>query len=195
MAWYSISVAIVGWLVGSLVVTKLRGKLLSKPFVVLVLICSTLGAAAVQYIVYRSIESVHRLSGAHFIGVTSLRIKDDAEFIKKYLTKSDGSQPASQDLDWGGTFKSKAEEISETLAAIQKNSYISENYAVWSGDIEFRRGQLDRVAERTAIAVEGRPRQINVNTYLEALDLTAKSLDNLSSEMRSRRPELYYTNH
>lgn len=195
MDWHSVGVAIVGWLVGTLVVTQLRGKMLSKPFVVLVLIFSTLGAAAVQYIVYRGVESAHRLSGAHFVGVTSLRIKDDAEFIKKYLAKSDGTQSASPELDWVGTFKSKAEDISVTLAAVQKNSFISENYSVWSGDIEFRRSQLDRAAERTAIAVEGKPRQIIVNAYLEALDLTAKSLDNLSIEMRSRRPELYYTNH
>ncbi len=99
MAWLSLSVAIVGWLVGSFVVLTFRGKHVSRRFAVLALILSTFGAGAVQYVLYRGVERTKRLSGAHLVGVTSVRMQDDSDFIRKYLTASDSQQLRRQDID------------------------------------------------------------------------------------------------
>ena len=91
------------------------------------------------------------------------------------------------------TFKWKAADISATLAPIERNDFIRNNYSVWIGDLDFRRDELDRTAERVVAAQPGSPRQSTVASYLDSMDLTVNLLDGLAHEMRSRRPEVYYT--
>jgi len=120
-------------------------------------------------------------------------MQDDSDFIRKYLTASDSQELRRQDIDWVVTFKAKSADISATLAAVERNGYIRENYSVWLGDLEFRRDQLDRIAQRTARAAEGKPRQTNVESYLKGIDQTVNLLDGLERQMKTRQPNLYYS--
>ncbi len=197
MEWFPFSVAAVGWLIGSLGVLSVRGKHLSRRFAILMLLFSTLGAGVVQYMLVTGVRRTERLSAAHLVGVTSFRLQDDAEFIRLHLTASTGGaddEPRSRtDIDWGGTFRAKATDISATLASVEKNAYIQSNYSVSIGDLEFRRDQLERAAERVETVQVGKPRQTSMEFYLECIDLTVNQLDNLAREMRSRAPEAYYS--
>ncbi len=195
MIWLPFTVAIVGWLVGSIVVLTIRGVYLSRRFAILVLLCSTLGAGIVQYVLLMGVRRTERLSGAHLVGVTSLQLQEDAALIRRYLYSSAGKtedeQGSGANLDWSGSFKEKAADVSATLAAVEKNVYIRDNYSVWMGDIEFRRKQLDRVAKRITTLQAGTPRQTNLTLYQRCVDLTVNVLDDLAHEMRSRRPGAY----
>jgi len=196
MAWMALLALAVAWLLALLIVIAVRGKHLSWQFCILVLLCTTLGAGAVQYSLSVGICKIERLSAAHLVGVSSLRLKDDAEFIQNYLVaplaNGNGNQGDDAHIDWVGTFQMKARDISATFASVERNAFIRTNYSVWMADIEFHRGQLDRLAKHIVTVDEAIPRRTSVESYLVGLESAAELLDRLADEMRSRPPEAYY---
>ncbi len=122
------------WLVGSLVVTKTSGEIAVET------ICSSgldlqhfRRCRDTIYMCIAAFESVHRLSGAQIIGVTSLTIKDDAEFIKKYLIKSDGSNLHPK--TWIGSVHSnqRLKTYRKRWPLFRKTPTSARNYAVTVG--------------------------------------------------------------
>ncbi len=190
--WVGYSFLIVGWIVGSIAVVTLRCKNVSRTLATTVLLLSTFTAGTVQYFMLRGQETTKRLSSAFLVGVTSQQIHADSKLIQTHLTDSSNRQLDQEDFDWVGTFKAKSADISATIVAVEQDAYIRDYYSAWLGDLRFRRDQLDRIADRAVRVAEGKPRQTNVEMYLECLHLTASLLDGLESEMRKRPPELYY---
>jgi hypothetical protein len=192
-----LTVVFVGWLIAGLAGVAVRGKQPSRWFCLLVFLSSTLCAGVVQYFVSASLLTTKRHSAAHLVGVSSLRLKDDAAFIRKWLraprAARNDDEMHGQDLDWAATFRMKSKDISDNLAAVERNVFIRDYYSVWAGHIDANRNQLEGLAERALAADDGVPRQSNIDSYLEVLNDTKSLLERLAHEMRSRPPEAYYS--
>jgi hypothetical protein len=192
-----VTAVLVAWLVAALTVVAFRGKQLSTRFCLMVFMSSSLGAGAAQYLLWSAMLRTERLSAAHLAGVSALQLKAESDFIRHTLASPEGEARSDEliasDIDWEGTFEMKANDISATLAAVEQNAYIQKNYSAWAGDIGFRRGQLERIAQRVAATEEGSPRQTSIETYLKFVDYTINIVEDLARELRSRTPDAYYS--
>lgn len=161
MNWLLLSTVVVIWLIAGLTVVAVRGKQLSSRFCLLVFLCSSLGAGTVQYFVSAGLLKTQRLSAARLAGVSSLRLADDAAFMRKWLIAPIGAgnddQMQKKEFDWAGTFQMKSQDISKTLACLERNTFIQDYYSVWAVDIEFHRDQLERVGQRVVALEDGVP--------------------------------------
>jgi hypothetical protein len=170
-----------------LAVIAIRGKQLSIHFCFLLFLMTSSGSGLVQYFLSRGLSKAERLSAAHMIGVSSLRLNDDAKFVRDNLVSSSDAS-----LNWVGTFKMKAADISVTIEAVELNDFVRRYYSVYESDLHFHRNQLDRAAVQVVEANEGANRQSSVHSYLKGIELVIDQLERMAQEMRKQGPESYY---
>ncbi len=176
----------VAWCVASAAVLAIRGKQLSRMSCGLIILGATIGAGTVQFVLFRGGQALERESAAQLAGVTSLRLKDDAEFIQQYLVslpeKNSNVDGGESTIDWSDTFRMKAEDISETLAAIDRNDFLRRYHSVWLSDVEFNRHQLDQLATR--MPTDAAAQRSLAKHYRQAVIDAADRLQRLAQELR-----------
>ena len=88
-------VVTVSWLAAAIAIVVLHRKQLTRLKCCLALIVCGLGAASAHYCFLHWAFELERHSAAHLVGVTHLRLNDDAEFLQSHLgsalERADGS--------------------------------------------------------------------------------------------------------
>ena len=164
-----------------LVLYARREKLLSRRLCLTVVLSSCLCSALAHGWHFWRSELAQRISAARLVGVTKLRIRDDAILLldKSFL------DTANDETDWVGTFKMKSDGINVTLSSIEGNNYLIAYYSVWMSDVTFRRDQIWRLSQRVQQAPKGAARETSLESYLVALNELQTFLERFSRDLRT----------
>ncbi len=173
-------VVTVSWLAAAIAIVVLHRKQMTRLKCCLALIVCGLGAASAHYCFLHWAFELERHSAAHLVGVTHLRLNDDAEFLQSHLgsalERADGDQgQGAIAMDWAGTFALKHHDVMSRLDAVIHNACIQRYYSVWAADAAFHEDQLDMLATKINALTEPRPRRTTFRTYVDNLEIRTVS--------------------
>jgi hypothetical protein len=193
MSWLPLLTTGVAWLVAMCVVLAVRGRQLSKRFCVAILVASTLGAGAMQFATLYRLYHVEAESAAQLASVTGLQLGSDFDFLEQlagHLKPAPANDKgAADEVDWAWTFERKAQDIDDQLAAVERNTFLKTQYAVWVADVEHQRKRLKLLAERTVAADNDTARHTNFASFSKEVIVSGRKLLQLARVIRSGSSE------